>query len=166
VSFSTGATAITNRLGSRTHLAAIGSGQLTHEMGRTWLTSLVYERGVSFIPGWPEALFSDAVSLGLNGLITRRVQVQGSAQAAQGNSVLAVGNSGKFRTYYGNAGMSFALSRSISTGVTYGYYNYRFPAALLLPPGFPHGVSRQSVQAYISVWAPVFERSRRQNGSR
>jgi hypothetical protein len=166
VSFSTGATAITTRLGNRAHLFAIGSAQLTHEMGRTWFTSLGYSRGVDFIASWPQPLFSDTVSLGLSGLITRRLQVQADAQAARGSSVLVVGDGDNFRTYYGNAGMSFALNRFLSTGVTYAYYNHRFAAALLLPPGFPHDVSRQSVRAYISVWAPIFERSRRQNGSR
>ena len=166
VSFSTGATAITTRLGNSTHLFAIGSGQLTHEMGRTWFTSVAYERGLDFLPSWPQPLFSDTVSLGLGGLITRRLQVQTSAQAARGKGLLVGGDSDNFRTYYANAGMLFAFSRFVSTGVTYAYYNHRFPEALLLPPGFPHDVSRQSVRAYISLWAPVFERSRRQNGSR
>jgi hypothetical protein len=162
VSFSTGTSAVSRDLGERTRFHAIGSAELTHEIGRTWFTSLAYNRGVSFIDSWPEPVFSDSAILSLSGLLTRRTQFQASARAAKGNRGFSRDASGNLHTYYGSAGVSFALSRLVNTGVNYSYYNHRFPDSMVLAPGFPAASNRKSVRAYVSLWVPVFERSRRQ----
>jgi opacity protein-like surface antigen len=159
VAFSTGASAATGRPGYETRLRAIGSADLTHEIGRTWLISVGYYRGVDYVESWPEPVFADTVTTGVNGLITRRVEFHASARAASGTGEFS--SKGDLRTYYGNAGVSYAVTRFISTGVTYAYYNHRFADSVLLAPGFPHHVNRESVRVYISLWAPLFERSRR-----
>ena len=87
---------------------------------------------------------------GLNGLMTTRLQLQASAQAARGSDALR-GTGATFRTVLRQCrDASFAVTRSISAGVTYAYYNHRFSDPILLAPGFPP-MSSQSVRAYVLV---------------
>jgi opacity protein-like surface antigen len=71
-----------------------------------------------------------------------------------------------YDTYLGTAGVTVALSRNISLGTSYSYYRYRFGTGATLPVGLARDVDRQSIQAYVSLWAPLINRSRRPNASR
>lgn len=161
ISFSTGTSAATSPVTNQTRYRAVGSADLTHEFGRTWFASLGYDRGIRFVDSWPEPMFYDGATAGLHGLITRRLQFHAGARAALGSRQVLANDDSKFHTYYGNAGLSYALSRFINAGVTYAYYNHRFADSFVLAPGYPNHVSRESVRIYISAWAPLFERSRR-----
>ena len=162
VAFSTGASAVASGLGEDPHWYAIGSASLTHEIGRSWFTSLSYERGVQYIEGWQGAVFSDTATVNLSGFVTTRVQLQASVRAATGSDAFNDNGSNTFTTYYANAGASFGINRHMNAGITYAYYNHKYSDLILLPPGFPPYVSRASLRVYVSFWAPVFQRARRQ----
>jgi opacity protein-like surface antigen len=160
ISFSTGTSADRSAVTNQMRYRAIGSADLTHEIGRTWFASLGYSRGVRFIDSWPEPVFYDGATAQLSGLVTRRLQVFASLRAAFGKQEVFA-DSSRFHTYYGNTGLSYALSRFINAGVTYAYYQHRFPNSFVLAPGYPSHVSRETVRVYISAWAPLFRRTGR-----
>jgi hypothetical protein len=161
VAFSTGASATTDRSGE-TFVRMIGTARLTHEIGRSWFTSIAYERGVDYPEGWQRPVFADSVLASLNGFVTTRVELEASVRASTGSDAFTNSDANTYHTLYGNAGASFAINRSMSAGLTYAYYNQMYSDLVLLTPGFPPHVSRNSVRAYISFWAPVFQRTRRQ----
>jgi hypothetical protein len=162
VSFSTGVSADTDYSEYRTtHFRGIGSAQLTHEIGRTWFTAAAYSRGVDYAEAWPEPIFGDTGSLVLSGLITRRLELSTGVYAMRGNGEFSPSSGSSFHTYYVNAGLSYAFTRFLSAGASYAYYNHWFDDSVLLAAGYPRHLSRQSVRAYVSLWAPLFERTRR-----
>jgi hypothetical protein len=161
LSFSTGTSAATSPTTNRTRYRAVGSAELGHEFGRTWFGSLGYDRGLRFSDSWPEPVFYDAATAGLYGLISRRLQFHAVARAALGSRQVAANDGSRFHTYYGNAGLSYALSRFIDAGVSYSYYQHRFADSFVLAPGYPNHVSRESARVYISAWAPLFRRTGR-----
>lgn len=166
LSFSTGSSAIND--GSNTRFRAIGGAQLNHEIGRTWDATISYDRSFEFVSTLLQPILYDALTAGVGGLVNRRVRVQTSAQASIGS--IGIGDStavdNDFDMYQGNATLSFALSRFLDLGATYSIYRYRFGADAVLPPNVERNVDRQSVSVYLSVWAPVYSRTRRTNATR
>ena len=127
-----------------------------------------YDRSFEFVSTLLQPILYDALTAGVGGLVNRRVRVQTSAQASIGS--IGIGDStavdNDFDMYQGNATLSFALSRFLDLGATYSIYRYRFGADAVLPPNVERNVDRQSVSVYLSVWAPVYSRTRRTNATR
>jgi hypothetical protein len=163
LTFSTGSTATHSNDRLRFHLT--GAAQLSHELGRSWSTWVAYSRRVQFHEALNEPTMSDGALVGVTGLITRRVQFNASLRGALG-TVGVEGDAPGFDSYYGDASLSYALSRFMSVGVSYAYYSHRFDDAVQLSSSVPYALDRQSVRASVSLWAPVFQRTRRTNASR
>jgi hypothetical protein len=164
-SFGTGTTATTRAEldNQRTRFRITGSARLLHEMGRTWDASLAYARGVRFDENFTEPLFSDTVTASVGGLLSPRLQFRAGARASTGR----VGfQGGGFSSYRGTASLNYALSRYANLGVAYSYYYHLFGDGIAMPAGLPAGIDRHSVRAYVNVWAPLFQRSRRSNATR
>jgi opacity protein-like surface antigen len=158
LSFSTGTAAYRNLAGAF-RFRATGSARLSHEMGRTWNASLAYNRGLSFVETWREPVFIDSAVAGVGGMLSRRAQLQFTARALLGGS--NSGSYGDAESVSATGGLTVALTRHVSTGLTYVYYRQQFADTLLLAEGFPHEFSGQSIRASVSVWAPLFQRARR-----
>ena len=143
---------------------ATGSLNLNHEIGRSWTLSGGYRRGTYFAETLPEPVYGDSAQISLAGLITRRLQFQANA----GTSLGKAGSSSRrnYDIYRGSVSLSTALTRFMNVGVDYAYFDYSFDDAILLDPGVPRDVSRQSIRAHISMWAPLLNRSRRNNATR
>jgi hypothetical protein len=157
VSFSTGSTAVRNN--SRTRVRMIGTASLAHEVGRTWMASANYTRGVQFLEVLLEPVFQDSVGAGFGGLVNRRVQVQTSIRASIGQvGFRTTGNS--FDTYVAGAGASVALTSFMNFGVNYSYFQYKFDEGTVLPAGIPSEIGRQSISATVSFWAPLIRSAR------
>jgi opacity protein-like surface antigen len=160
--FSSGTTTVSD--GNRTRFRALGSATLNHEVGRTWLATASYTRGVRFLETLLEPVFQDSAMAGFGGLVNRRVQVQTAVQASLGQIGLA--NRNGFNSYVGTAGATIAISQNMNFGLSYSYFHYRFSGNTVLPPGVPPEVNRQSVRASINVWAPLLNTARRANAAR
>ena len=63
----------------QTRLFVGGSADLTHTMGRSWVASTGYRRGVSYEVGFDQPLLSDTALASLSGLITPRLDFNASA---------------------------------------------------------------------------------------
>ena len=158
-SFSTGTTASQTAPDGSLRYWATGAARLYHEIGRTWTAILSYDRGLQFTENWLEPLFTDSASAGLRGSINRRVYAHLEARAMRGVGQQDLDDG--LVTYSASAGLTYAVTRYVNSGINYTYYNHEFGSDVSLPLGYAHDFNRRSIRAYVSVWAPLFERSRR-----
>ena len=83
MSISTGSAAYANT--TETFYTLTASASLHHEINRTWVASVVYQRGLSVVVGFPEPFFSDAVTATIQGRLARQVTLVGSAGLSNGH---------------------------------------------------------------------------------
>ena len=143
----------------RTRLRATGNASLQHEMGRTWTLAGNYRRGTYYTETLPDPVFGDAASASLDGLITRRLQFRAIATASLGS--VGSGARHKYDIYRGTVSLSTALTRYMNVGLDYAYFDYSFNEGIVLDPGVPSDISRQSIRAHLTLWAPLLNRARR-----
>jgi hypothetical protein len=158
LSFATGSAAI--NYGDRTHYRLTGSARLRREIGRTWDASIAYDRTLGFVETLQEPIFADAVHVGVNGLMNRRVSLRAAAGASRGNLGFT-GTDRGFSSLFATASAQTALTRRLELGVHYSFYRHAFDSAAFLPLGLPVNLDRQTVRAYLTVWQPLFYRARR-----
>jgi hypothetical protein len=163
-SFTFGVGAEATRSNDQTQYHATGNVHLTHEIGRTWTADAGYQRGTYYVDTINEPVFADSANAGLHGLITRRIQFQALVSAMIGNS--SFNTDREFDSYRGSVSVSTALNRFMSVGADYAYYRYLYDEQILLDPGLPYSVNRQSIRAHVSFWAPLMNRTRRPDASR
>jgi hypothetical protein len=162
LSFSTGTSASRTARTDALQYRATGSARLNHEIGRTWNAMVAYDRGLRFVETWPEPLFTDSASAGVSGSLNRRTQVQFVARGVRGDRHLgSLGAGDRIESFVATAGLTVAATRHINTGLTYTYYTHQFGSGVSLPPGFARDFDRRSVRAFVSLWAPLFQRARR-----
>ena len=168
LSFSTGSSIVSYR--RHTLFRLTGTATLTHEIARSWAASLSYDRGMGFIERFREPFFSDSVTLGVNGLIARRLNFRSAAGAVRGNlgvaGEAAQQSANAFRSYFGTTGLTMGLTRSLGLGTDYTYYQYGFSQLQGLPTGVARQMGRHSARIYLSVWVPILQRGRRTNAPR
>ena len=136
-----------------------GTATLNREVGRTWNARVGYVRGVSFVETFDNPFLYDSVYASYSGLLNRRLRFASRVGASFGN----VGLSGRspYEAYNGRANLDYAVSRFVSTGVSYSYSRYTFRGTTRLPDGSLPFADRQGVRAYVTAWAPLFTRIRR-----
>jgi hypothetical protein len=144
---------------NQTRYRAVGNVNVMHEIGRTWTASGVYQRGTYYIDTLDEPVFGDTGSVGVSGLLTRRIQFQALASATLGNAGFTVQR--QYDSYRGTVSMSTALNRFMNVGLDYAYYKYVVDPLIQLEPGVPRNVNRQSIRAHVSFWAPLLNKTRR-----
>jgi hypothetical protein len=160
LSFTTGTVASENPgPDGRLRLRAVGSASLNHEIGRTWNLMAHYGRNLRFDENWMDPIFSDSLMVNLSGLLNRRFQVHARAGTATGRTSLTEERG--FDTYFFDTGLNFGIGRFLGIGTSYRYHNHTFAQGLSLASGIAPSLERHSVQAYLSLWAPIFERTRR-----
>ena len=104
------------------------------------------------------------VLAGALAVITRRLQFSALVTAMLGNS--GYSEERDFDSYQGSVSVSTALNRFMSVGADYAYYRYTYDEQILLDPGLPFQMNRQSIRAHVSFWAPLMNRTRRADASR
>jgi hypothetical protein len=137
---------------------------VAHEIGRSWSAVGAYHRGTYFVDTLSEPVYGDTASFTLGGLVTRRIQVQAVLAGTMGN--VGYGTQRQFDSYRGTLGLSTALNRFMNVGVNYAYYRYIFDPLVELESGMARDFNRQSISGQVTIWAPIFNKSRRTNASR
>jgi hypothetical protein len=160
LAFSTGTSAFVRN--ERTTYRLVGRATLTHELGRTWTSSIGYNRNIAFVDTYvdtfDEPFVYDALSAGVEGLITQRLQFSAGARASLGRRGDIAGSD--YDTYSASAGLNWAINRYMSAGATYFYYQYDL-GTNPLPPNLLPRLERQGVRAQVTFWAPLFHRAGR-----
>lgn len=143
-----------------------GDVALTHEIGRTWSSSLAYSRGVSTDELlFEEPVLRDTLTASLNGLVSRRVGFHATARASHG-AVGFLDRDSSHTSIVASTGLQTALTQHVAVSVDYAYYQYRFDDDLARPAGLSDRSASQGVHAYLSLWAPIFQSRGRMNASR
>jgi outer membrane protein assembly factor BamA len=149
----------------RTFYNVTGNARLTHELGRTWLASLAYSRSLSLVDQFAQPFFADGVTVGTSGLLSRRVQFTAAATGTFGQVGVAATSSG-YRSYTGTTGITLAMSRHLAVAMDYAYYAYQFEPGTIMPAGFDRMLNRNTLRAYLTLWAPLMHRARRPDAAR
>jgi len=135
----------------------VGQVGLAYLFGRTWQAGATYRQGVDYVAGLTEPVKTDGITAGLEGLITRRVDVLVKADYASGESAL-IRNTPIFDTYTGNARLRYALARGLAVYVGYVYYYYDFRGNTQIAPGLPQALERKGVRAGLTLLLPALGR--------
>jgi hypothetical protein len=158
MSFGTGTSAVTD--GNQTHYGLVGNVRVVRELARTWHASAVYSRDVQFAQAFRQPVSTDAVSLLVGGLISRRLRFDAGTGLASGKVGLGSADNG-YRAVSTSAGLGMAINRFLSGGLRYSYTRYRFDGGVDLPLDLLFQSDRHGVNVYLSTWLPLFSRSRR-----
>jgi hypothetical protein len=137
---------------SRRYFRLTGEASANHQFSRDWAGRLFYRRGLQFLEGFPQPLFSDGLSTAVAGRFGRRVDAELSGGLSIG-SVGAQAGAARYSSGSATALVRTVISRHLAFETQYSYSRYRFPAALQLPLGVDPALQRHSVQARVTVWA-------------
>jgi hypothetical protein len=135
-------------------LRAVGSASLVHQIGRTWSIGADYARGLGYIEGFTEPVFSDSAGAGFGGLLSRRVELSAGTRYFTGTvSTSAAGRA--FDTYGAWARIRTGLTRTLAAYAEYRFYHYEFTDAAIRPLGMPANFQRNSVRVGLNLWVPL-----------
>ena len=134
-----------------------GDAFVDYQMSRTWSARGTFHRGVDYVAGLPNPVFSNASSVATQGFLSPRIDVLASGAYTAGQAALT-GNPASFTTYTGDVRMRFAMSRLLAAYVEYVYYFYRFDRTVTLPPSVPAGLTRNGVRVGLTLRASVRQR--------
>ena len=131
-----------------------GTATLRHEVGRTWTAALGYRRGVDWQEGFDEPFLSDGVTASFGGFISRRLRFSSSADYMFGSVGFGGANNG-YDSASAQAGLEYALSRTLAVFGRYVYYRYQFGSGVVLDPRFAPELNRQGVRFGITASVPL-----------
>jgi hypothetical protein len=135
----------------------VGEAFVSHDLGRTWNGRATFRRGVGFVQGLPQPVFSDAFTFQTSGLLSRRADLDITAALSSGGSALT-GASTPFAMYNADARLRYALNRMLAAYVEYMFYYYDFNQGLQLPVGVPSRLTRNGARVGVTLWVPVRHR--------
>ena len=124
-----------------------GEGVMKQYLSRSWSARMLYRRRPEFVGGFPEPVFLDSATAGLEGFIGRRLELSTSAVYSTGE----IGSKATYDSYSGSARASFAMSRRLALSLEYLYYSHRFAGDIPVPAAAV--LDRHSVRAGIRWWS-------------
>jgi hypothetical protein len=130
-----------------------GDAMLGYQFAQ-WEARGRYSRGLEFVPGLAQPVFTDGITADIQGLLTPRVDVTFSAGYSQGASALTL-NSVHFDTYRGSVRFQIALAKSTAIHAEYLYYLYDFLGSVQLPVGASPRMERNGVRVGLRVLIPA-----------
>ena len=134
-----------------------GTADVQYQFRRTWQARANYRRGVEYMVDIPEPVFADSLGIGIDGFVTRRIDVALTGGFSVGKSLLNTSELA-YDTYLGSARVRYALTRTVATYVEYLYYFYDFAEGSPLLIGVPHGLERHGARAGFTLWMPALRK--------
>jgi hypothetical protein len=155
VSFGSGSSAIDN--GQETFYTITGNASLSHQIGRSWETNLVYSRGLGVVAGFPEPFFADAVNANLRGRLTNTLTMLTTTGFANGNVGLG-SNADNFASFQATTRLEKVVKRErIGLYGDYFYYGYRLGNATSPIAAIPRRVNRHGVRVGLIFRFPLIQ---------
>jgi hypothetical protein len=148
VSFSGGTAALESRDSFRVFVTA--DARLSHELGRSWTGRVRYHRGITFVDEIAAPLLFQGLNADLNGLLSRRIDVGGTASLRQGTAGVSRAPS-NYHVYGAVGRIRLALSRRAAVYAEYLFYHYRFGASVPLAASLPYYFDQQTVRVGVTV---------------
>jgi hypothetical protein len=153
IAFSGGSAAVESRDSFR--VSAIGDVDFWYEFKQSWIGAVRYHRGVTFIDEVVDPLMSDAVSAQITGLLSPRLDFNGSATYSRGN--VGFRSSDSYQLYGARSQLRYALSRVLGLYGEYLLFHYEFPPTILITGGLPPSTSRQTVRVGLAVSSKILD---------
>ncbi len=151
--------------GGDTNFILTGHSSLSYELGRSWTADLNFHRGVDYNQGLGQPVVVDSVSAGVNGDLSRRIQLNAGGGWVSGDVGIGVGGS-SYSVATASASVRTALTRTMGISVLYAFRHYQFDNPGALPIGLRPNADRHTVRASLDLWVPLITRARRANASR
>jgi hypothetical protein len=134
-------------------LRPIGSVQFSSMVGRSWTLRADYQREVNAIPGLADLTNADALGVGIDGLLSDRVDMTFQGGVSRGDVGFS-DVSGGFETFTGNLRVGVAASRRLGLFVELFYYDYDATQGAFLP-GVQGRFVRYGVRSGLNLWVPI-----------
>jgi hypothetical protein len=140
----------------------LGNARLSHEIGRSWLAALTYQRDLQLVNGFSAPFLTDAITGLLGGFLNDRSRLAfyGGVNWGDYGYGHPTGDGGtddrRTRTIYFTPSFQFALTSYLAVDASYFYYWYKFDeGAAPLPEGFLPRYDRQGFRVGLSAWVPL-----------
>jgi hypothetical protein len=120
-------------------------------------------RNVQYVEYVAAPLLAEALSFGVNGSFTNRLQFGAGMGASKGqygslaNDPAAPGSGSRYDAFFGSARLSFAMNRYISIAGDYSYSGLNGQ----LPMSASGQLHPHAVRFYVQLWAPLIVRNKR-----
>ena len=134
----------------------VANAALRHEIGRTWTATGAYRRSVDWREGFVQPFLSDGVTGSLEGLISKKLHFTSSADYAFGTvGFSSVQEDNRYDSVSAQAGLEYAVSRTVAVFSRYVYYHYHFDSGVTLDPRLVPALDRQGARVGVTVLLPV-----------
>lgn len=150
--FSTGSSIVEVGAGRRFFL--VGSAALRHDLSRTWSAGASVRRGVAYLEGIREPVFTDAFTMTLGGAIGSRVDFFTQGGYSKGDIGLESVSSG-FAAYTGSMRLRALLTKHLALYGEWTAYRHRFDPRAGLPDAFERDLLRQGFRAGVMMNVPL-----------
>jgi hypothetical protein len=135
---------------------ASADGSIDYPFARSWVARGSLRRGLEFVPGLAQPVYANGVTAGLDGLLSRRLEIGLAGAYSQGRSALTPAAS-QFDTYTGSVRLQYALANSTAIHVEYLYYFYDFVGDVLVLSGAPPRLERNGVRVGLRFFVPALK---------
>lgn len=147
--FRTGSTAFRDS-SNNLQFDVIGSAGLTHQIGRTWDASVMYERSVRFVPAFADPFVGSGVSGQLNGRLTRRTAVRIAANWMKGR-VGVEGGDNRADSSSVSAQYRWGLSPRLAFFAEYFLFRTALGSDIVLPGALPNDAKSHAIRVGLSL---------------
>jgi hypothetical protein len=128
---------------------------LDYPFARFWRLRGDFRRGLELVPALAQPVYANSVNTGLDGLLSRRIEIGFGGGYSQGRSALSAAGS-QYDTYTGSARFEFALTNNAALHVEYFYYFYDFVGDVLVVSGAPQRLQRNGARVGLRLFVPAF----------
>jgi hypothetical protein len=142
--------------GEGTLYRATSDAGASYQFARAWALRGAYRRSFEYLPELREPIFTSGITGAVNGLLSRRVDLQIAGGYSSGEA--AVLGTSSFTTYTANLRSRLAVTQALALYLQYVYYFYEFGGEALLAPRLSPRLERHGVRVGLTAWLPVFKR--------
>jgi hypothetical protein len=133
-----------------------GNLAVSHDLGRTWSATGVYQRGLSYVYGLRDATFGDGVTINVQGFFNRRLDLNFQTSYSGGSFAVAGSRTASdYKSYAGSVRARSGLGKMWATYVEYLFYYYEFDNSRELQTGLPPRLTRNAIRGGLTLWVPV-----------
>ena len=134
-------------------------GALTfgYQFNPRWQARGAYRRDMQYVPEFSEPIFTDGVTIAVDGLLTPRMDVLTTAGYSNASSALSQ-DAARLDTYTADVRVRYALTRMLALYAGYLYYFYEFQARTPVSATVPPGLERSGVRVGLTMWVPLLRR--------
>jgi hypothetical protein len=133
------------------------SADFEYQFQRTWQARVNFRRGIEYVVDIPEPVYADSLGIGVEGLLSRRVDLAIGGGYSTGDSIFN-GSPLAYDTYTGSIRARYALSRLSAIYTEYLYYLYDFSDGTRFIVGVPPGLKRHAIRVGLSLWMPAMRK--------